>query len=244
MPAVHHIRRDPCRQRQRKANPLPCPQDTRFEILDEYQVTTDGKPFMMYDSGPGDGNRIIVFATKENIELLAHFLTWFMDGTFKKVPKLFFQLYTILCCSNDRVIPCIYALLPNKQQTTYARFFDVLLDGDRLQPQTVMVDFEIAVLNAVRGSFPNSTLKGCFFHFCQAIYRKVQSLWLQNRYRDDDEFNLKIRMLAAVAFVPTTDVIRVSESLSKNFPLDASAQAITDYFEDTYIDRLRQGGQL
>ena len=243
MPAVHHILRDLRRQRQRKGNPLPCPQDTRFDIPDEYQVTTDGKPFMMYDSGPGDGNRIIVFATEENIELLAHSPTWFMDGTFKTAPELFFQLYTIHSCSNDRVIPCVYALLPNKQQTTYARFFDVLLDDDHLQPQTVMVDFEIAVLNAVRGSFPNSALKGCFFHFCQAIYRKVQSLGLQNRYRDDDEFNLKIRMLAAVAFVPTTDVIRAFESLSENLPLDAPAQAIIDYFEDTYIGRLRPGGQ-
>ena len=158
MPAVHHIHRDLRRQRQRKGNPLPFPQDTRFDIPDEYQVTTDGKPFMMYDSGPGDGNRIIVFATEENIELLAHSPAWSMDGTFKTAPELLFQLYTIHSCSNDRVISCVYALLPNKQQTTYARFFDVLLDDDHLPPQTVMLDFEIAVLNAVRGSFPNSTL--------------------------------------------------------------------------------------
>ena len=106
-----------------------------------------------------------------------------------------------------------------------------------------MVDFEMALLNAVRDLFPNSTLKGCSFHFCQAFYRKVQSLGLQNRHRDDDEFNLKIRMLAAVAFVPTTDVIRAFESLSENLPLDAPAQAIIDYFEDTYVGRLRPGGQ-
>ena len=48
-----------------------------------------------------------------------------------------------------------------------------------------------------------------------------KSLGLQNGNRDDDEFNFKIRMLAAVAFVPTTDVIRAFESLSENFPLDA-----------------------
>ena len=38
IPAVHHIRRDLRRQRQRKGNPLPCPQDTRFDIPDEYQL--------------------------------------------------------------------------------------------------------------------------------------------------------------------------------------------------------------
>ena len=46
-----------------------------------------------------------------------------------------------------------------------------------------------------------------------------------------------------MAFVSTTDVIRAFESLSENFPLDAPAQAIIDYFEDTYIGRLRPGGQ-
>ena len=56
MPAVHHVRRDLRRQRQHKGNSLPCPQDTPFDIPNEYQVTTDGKPFMMNASGPGDGN--------------------------------------------------------------------------------------------------------------------------------------------------------------------------------------------
>ena len=50
-------------------------------------------------------------------------------------------------------------------------------------------------------------------------------------------------MLAAVAFIPTTDAIRAFESLSENLPLDAPAQAIIDYFEDTYTGRLRPGGQ-
>ena len=50
-------------------------------------------------------------------------------------------------------------------------------------------------------------------------------------------------MLAAVTFVSTTDVIRAFESLSENLPLDVPAQAIIDYFEDTYIGRLRPGGQ-
>ena len=42
MPAVHHVCRDLRRQHQRKGNSLPCPQDTRFDIPDEYQMTTDG----------------------------------------------------------------------------------------------------------------------------------------------------------------------------------------------------------
>ena len=76
-----------------------------------------------------------------------------------------------------------------------------------LAPTNLMVDFEIAVLNAIDTSFPGTNNKGCFFHFSQAIFRKIQSLGLQNRYKDDENFAHKVRMLAALAFVPLSDVI-------------------------------------
>ena len=47
-------------------------------------------------------------------------------------------------------------------------------------------------------------------------------------------------MLAALAFVPEPDVITAFEAVSEDFPLDG--QAVIDYFEDTYIGRLRPGG--
>ena len=50
-------------------------------------------------------------------------------------------------------------------------------------------------------------------------------------------------MLASLAFVPVPYVITAFESLSENFPLDAPALALIDYFEDTYIGRLCPGGQ-
>ena len=43
-------------------------------------------------------------------------------------------------------------------------------------------------------------------------------------------------MLAALAFVPEPDDIIAFEAVSEDFPLDG--QAVIDYFEDTYIDRL------
>ena len=103
-----------------------------------------------------------------------------------------------------------------------------------------MVDFELAVLNAIDASFPDSSKKGCFFHFSQAIFRKIQFLGLQVRYKDDEDFAHKFRMLVALAFVPEPDVINAFEAVSEDFPLDT--QAVIDYFEDTYIGRLRRGG--
>ena len=66
-----------------------------------------------------------------------------------------------------------FCVLPNKQQATYNRLFEILKEHqNNLAPQNVMVDFELAVLNAITTSFPDSSKKGCFFHFSQAIFKK------------------------------------------------------------------------
>ena len=88
--------------------------------------------------------------------------------------------------------------------------------------------------------FFSSLKKGYFFRFSQAIFRKIQFLGLQVRYKDGKGFAHKVRMLAALAFVPEPDVITAFEAVSEDFPLDG--QAVTDYFKDTYIGRLRPGG--
>ena len=89
-----------------------------------------------------------------------------MDGTFKTSPELFFEVYTIHSCTANWVLPCVYALLPNKQQATCHRLFEILKEHQNaLGPQNVIVDFKPAVLNAIDASFPDSSKKGCFFHF-------------------------------------------------------------------------------
>ena len=61
-----------------------------------------------------------------------------------------------------------------KPARTYHRLFETLKEHQNaLAPQIVMVDFELAVLNAIDSSFPDSSKKGCFFHFNQAIFRKI-----------------------------------------------------------------------
>ena len=63
-------------------------------------------------------------------------------------PFLFFQLYTIHAVRNGRLIPCAFALLPNKRQVTYDT-----LSGEIMQhmqghiPTDFLMDFEKAAMN-------------------------------------------------------------------------------------------------
>ena len=81
-----------------------------------------GDDFLLYDDEDGD-NRMLIYATDENLNMLQMSETWCAVGTFKVVPQLFFQLYTVHALRNGYLIPCAYGLLPNKQKKHVPPFF-------------------------------------------------------------------------------------------------------------------------
>ncbi|KRZ35587.1 hypothetical protein T4C_1364 [Trichinella pseudospiralis] len=50
-----------------------------------------------------------------------------------------------------------------------------------LWPQTIICDFETALIPAVQGSFPCVYIQGCYFYLCQAVVRKVTILGMRTR---------------------------------------------------------------
>ncbi|KRY27619.1 Deoxyribonuclease-2-alpha [Trichinella spiralis] len=44
-----------------------------------------------------------------------------------------------------------------------------------LNPDTIICDFETALIPAIQGYFLNTRVQGCYFRFCQAIHRKVSN---------------------------------------------------------------------
>ena len=170
------------------------------------------------------------------LSLLEESQSWYADGTFKVVPELFFQLYTIHAEKDSMIIPCVYALLTNKSELTYKKLFTKLLDiRPELNPFLVMVDFEKAAINALESIFL-SVVSGCFFHLSQNIYRKIQSAGFTNKYIENSGFALLMKMLPSLAFVPESQVIHYFNLLMEEFP--TFAIEIAEYFEDTYIGRL------
>lgn len=135
-----------------------------------------------------------------------------MDGTFKSVSKQFAQLYTIHVDlgsteKETNVTPVIFALLPNKKKSTYIRLFNAILrEIPEWAPDTVNADFESAVMEAIKAVFPAAQFHGCFFHFSQSLWRKVQNLGLANDYSSSQEIRDCVRMCAALAFLKPTEV--------------------------------------
>ena len=160
---------------------------------------------------------------------------WFVDGTFKVCPQIMFQIYTIHPQINGRILPCIYALLPNKTEETYTILFREVEQHVANSPTDILTDFERAASNSVRQVYLNTELKGLFNHFASDIWKHIQNIGLQKHYQDDENFALWLRRLSTLAFVPPNDVIRYFQLLT-TFNWQLSIDNMIDCFEDTYID--------
>ena len=80
------------RQRHKRLPSMPqlrC--DVQFS--GEWAETSNGNPFFLADSG--EENKIVIFATEKNLQMLSEADTIFMDGTFHTCPQLFYQNFTV-----------------------------------------------------------------------------------------------------------------------------------------------------
>lgn len=245
LPALRNIART-VRRRRRTKNEEPALPSSRqdIQIPLKYSTTAKGHNFLLYDSGMGDVNRILVFGTAETLEMFAREDVWFADGTFKHCPLLFYQIYSLHVLLHGQAIPGIYALLPNKTAKTYARLLTALHElQPALNPKLVITDFEKAAMKAFLKVFPLAQLHGCFFHFGQAIFRRIQQAGLQKRYENDADFALSMKHLSALAFVPTAHVTEAFDALIAEHTIPAAAREILDYMEDTWIGRITRDGR-
>ena len=198
-------------------------------------MTSKGQQFSPYDSGIHESSRLLAFGTRQMLNLLQDTSDWYADGTFKVVPIQYFQLYTIHCEKDGYIIPCVYALMSNKLQSTYDELLKKLKEiQPDLDPSSIMVDFEKAQLNALEENFI-AVVFGCFFHLSQNIYRQIQSKGLTALYLEDEEFAIKMKMLVSLAFVPEHDVIDCFTILMGDFL--ESGKEIAQYFEANYIGK-------
>ncbi|CAG8694992.1 5230_t:CDS:2, partial [Gigaspora rosea] len=148
-----------------------------IDVPDLLCSTLNGENFLVRDSIIGE-DRILLFTTKANIQNLSKALYWIMDSTFKTVPTIFRQLYTIHApigiAYNSRVLPLVYALMTKKSEELYRALFQDLIEFAEesnilLRPTTILTDFELAAINVSRDEFPNVHNKGCFFHLGQTF---------------------------------------------------------------------------
>jgi len=204
-----------------------------------YDQTLGGEPFVLYDSGPGDPNRIVIFSSDWAVELLSHCDMFFSDGTFKTVPNLFAQLFSVHGRYRDFVFPLVFCLTSNLTEQTYAVVYRELKRkarqlGVELSPQQFMMDMELADVNAARTAFRQAHVQVCLYHFNQSLWRNVQRFGLAEEYETlDSPIRKQLVALMALPFIPLDEVVEVFETITED--MDAHLDEFISYMESTYV---------
>lgn len=130
-----------------------------------------------------------------------------MDGTFRVVPYgAFNQLLVIHATFFEKPIPFIYALMSHKTEKAYIHLMNYIeSDIISLRPTTFMTDYEEAMRNAIRKTYPDTQLYGCWFHFCQAVKRhgsQLRSGFMLTMRNDIDSAKLYYELLSLPLLPP------------------------------------------
>jgi len=152
---------------------------------------------------------------------------------------------------NGFMLPCVYALCSSKSKEMYVELFkqikliligdlDVMISTNHYMPQVCLTDFELAIMTALASEFSGITLKGCFFHFKQAIHRWISNHNYKTTYKTNNTFRIWINKLGALALIPI-DKIDIAWANIKNQKIDGiNLQPIRAYFESTWLNVVEQ----
>ncbi|CAF4990064.1 unnamed protein product, partial [Rotaria socialis] len=153
LPTVIEYRSNMSKAR-RKITPV-IPSSVIFDIPESYQQTLSNERFLLVDLFMTRGkDRILVFSSDQQLELLFESETIFMDGTFDTTPPNFKQVYLIHAQKFGQGLPVAFCLLPNKRGKTYTELIEQLKEkantmGKQFKPKRIITDYEPTLLPVV-----------------------------------------------------------------------------------------------
>ena len=214
-------------------------------IRGPWENTWSNEKFAMFNDNDWG---ILIYATDENLENLRQCSEIYCDGTFRTCPRPYEQYFTIHGKYRNRVLCFVNCLMVSRNIADYRKVFQTLktkireLTGHRWRPRRVICDFEQALIAAVETELRNAQVSGCYFHFNQSLWRKVQSLGLAGRYRQHRALKKVIRKVMAIGYLPLLLVrqnfhlLRTSQRtvrLCRRFP---ELTEFLDYFNRNYLN--------
>lgn len=191
---------------------------------------------------------IAAFAPDANLRILQQCREVYMDGTFRCCPRPYNQFFTVLGRYRGWVVSLVTVLMTNRDIGSYRQVLQAIkrhvrnITHHQLRPQTVVCDFELALINAVETELPNGTISGCYFHFTQNLWRRVQELGLSGHYRQNHHLRRCIRKVMSLGYLPIPilrmnfDLLRTARrtgNLINRYP------ALMDFFayvSNTYVN--------
>ena len=191
----------------------------------------------------GESRRHFLFATAKQLDILRRCKNIKMDATFKICKDPHKQLLTIHSTVRNylhpegKTVPLFYALMSGKRAIDYVEVLKELKkflqqDGHDIMFEDVLMDYEKAMWNAIENVFGAHVKKrGCWFHYTQAIFRRVSELKLTKDYYKKDRIYKMVRRFMTLALMDEGSIPVLFEHYKECYRIEtAQSAAVTDLF--------------
>lgn len=155
----------------------------------------------------------------------------------------FCQLYSIhvdigSSDTETNICPAVYALLPDKTEDTYFHMLVAIKESfPSWMPSTVKLDFEVAMISAIRRVLPHTQISGCSFHFSQSVWRKIQTIGLTSEYKENQDVARTVRRCAALVHIPPQHIDDAWLTIMEDAPKDnVKLSEFLDYFVEQWLE--------
>ncbi|CAH1242609.1 Hypp6887 [Branchiostoma lanceolatum] len=149
---------------------------------------------------------------------------------------------------HGRVIPFVMALMTSKTVGAYRQVLQHIKEKEReetghdLSPEMIVSDFKGSIISSNETEFPDA-ITGCYFHFCQSLWRRIQQLSLAGPCRWDPRLRLKrcLRKVMGIGYLPVALVrFNFQEHIGRNSTQQLigqypALQEFFDYKETNYV---------
>ena len=141
--------------------------------------------------------KYIIFTSLYQLKLSGNSDDFFIDGTFKSSPKSYYQLLNIFgyIIKRDFYLPIANIVLSNKSYELYEKVFKVFLHFYEMynidinfSEKSIMCDYEKSLRAAIKNNFDKIKLRGSYFHFAKAIYKKCKYYNLFTKQKKRNNF--------------------------------------------------------
>ena len=219
------------RQGTRPKNP-----DSLDFILNEDAVPAG---FISADIKVG-ANRHILMMNETLKALLNSAQEWYIDATFRAVGLPFTQLWSVHAFlkheQSVKQVPLAFCLMSGKSTEDYKAVLKALLQElPAPSVHTILLDFESAMWSAIAAILPDVLVKGCAFHWTQAVWRKVQNLGLAVSYMEKANTNKFIRRLLCLPFLPAESIPAMFNLIPSLPNIAIPLQDLMAYIRATWI---------
>lgn len=196
--------------------------DSPSSAIDALEAETNPFPDFYQGHVTFQDQVALLFASPNLLHCLQNMKEIFVDATFRVVPRNFRggQLFTILADYQGTVIPILHVLMTGKKEGLYkAVFMKISMLVPQFSPEVAMADFETAIKNGLKAVFPNVNVKGCRFHFGQALLKKLKAVGLMPAYLKDPAFRKWAKKYIALCCLPPDNIPEEFEKLRRQTQL-------------------------